>query len=358
MKLAALRDRLAPFPGRAQASLRMLAACLLIVSLSMTLQIPNAALSAYMVFFISRREAAATRTAGIALIAAASVAIGLTLLAYRVTIDAAPLRLALMTLLFCAGMYLSRVFVAGPLGFGLGFILLVTQSTVDLYPGGEPLVRDTLWTWMAICFAIVVVLLIDMLLPARAPALAPQGAAAPPRARRLFVDDALRNPVYLRFALKTTFAAMLCYIVYTALAWPGIHTCLITCAVIALASNEATLHKATLRIAGALVGGGLALLATVFVVPHLESLGGLLLTIAPVVAVSAWIAAGPERDAYFGWQIAFAFFLCVLHGYGPSTDVTPVRDRLVGIVFGIIVMSVMFRFVWPERAAGDGPAPV
>jgi len=504
---AALRAELAPLPGRAEASTRMLIACLLIVTISMALQIPNAALSAYMVFFVAREDMATTTSTGIALIAAVSVAIGLTLLADLVTLDVPALRLGLMTVLFCAGMYLSRVFVAGALGFGLGFILLMTQSTADLYPAAEPLVRDTLWTWMALFFSIAIVVVINvLLLPARplellrqearlclasvidaldarltdhahdaatagvvrkpggtrlamllklasgsnpqlkarlphytavlaalnqlvdaaamlstlpvaptpatraqlaalrlacarllqgldgdsapvAPTLAPPAndaagrdeplvhemehhlreiarlwptssaqlpapAPAPAPARRLFVADALSNPDHLRFALKATFASMLCYVLYTALDWPGIHTCVITCAVVALTSTGATIHKATLRLAGALSGGALALLATVFIVPHLESIGGLLLVIAPVVAVSAWIAAGSERTAYFGWQLAFAFFLCALHGYGPNDDVTLVRDRLVGILLGIAVMSVVFNFVWPERAEG------
>src|SRR5471030_668394 len=498
---AALRAELAPQPGRAEASTRMLIACLLIVTISMALQIPNAALSAYMVFFVAREDMATTTSTGIALIAAVSVAIGLTLTADLVTLDVPALRLGLMTVLFCAGMYLSRVFVAGALGFGLGFILLMTQSTADLYPAAEPLVRDTLWTWMALFFSIAIVVVINvLLLPARplellrqearlclasvidaldarltdhardaaadgvvrkpggtrlamllklasgsnpqlkarlphytavlaalnqlvdasamlstlpvaptpatraqlaalrlacarllqgldgdsapvTPTLAPPAndsagreellvdemehhlreiarlwptssaqLPAPAPARRLFVADALSNPDHLRFALKATFASMLCYVLYTALDWPGIHTCVITCAVVALTSTGATIHKATLRLAGALAGGALALLATVFVVPHLESIGGLLLAIAPVVAASAWIAAGSERTAYFGWQLAFAFFLCTLHGYAPNDDVTLVRDRLVGILLGIAVMGVVFNFVWPEHA--------
>ncbi len=348
LRLAALRAELAPKPGRAKAAMRMLIACLLIITLSMALRLPNAALSAYMVFFVSRDDMATTAVTGVALIAAMTVAIGLTLLAYMVTIDAPALRLGLMTLLFGTGMYLSRVFVAGPIGFGLGFILLITQSTVDLYPAAEPLVRDTLWIWMAVSFSITIVVVLNVLLWPASGAHRSQKTAQ--TERHLFVADALSNPMYQKFALKTTFAAMLCYIFYTAWAWPGIHTCVITCAVVALTSTGATLHKARLRIAGALVGGALALLVTVFIVPHLESLGGLLVTIAPVVASSAWIAAGDERSAYLGWQIAFAFFLCILHGFGPNTDVTLVRDRLVGILLGITVMSLMFRLVWPEHA--------
>ena len=172
-------------------------------------------------------------------------------------------------------------------------------------------------------------------------------------AQRPFVADAFSNPRYVQFSLKATLAATLCYVIYTALDWPGIHTCMMTCAIVALGSAGATIHKATLRLVGVSIGGTLALFAIVFVVPHLTSLPGLMLLVAPVTALAAWVAMGRERTAYIGLQIAFAFYLAVLQGFAPSTDVTEFRDRLVGIALGVTVMAVVFNYVWPERAA-DG----
>ena len=53
-----------------------------------------------------------------------------------------------------------------------------------------------------------------------------------------------------------------------------------------------------------------------------------------VALASAWIAAGDERIAYAGFQIAFAFFLCVIQGAGPSFDMVTARDRVIGILLG------------------------
>ncbi len=39
-----------------------------------------------------------------------------------------------------------------------------------------------------------------------------------------FAADALTNPVHQQFALKTTAAALICYLIYTALDWQDIHT--------------------------------------------------------------------------------------------------------------------------------------
>ncbi|MFO1206356.1 MAG: FUSC family protein [Burkholderiales bacterium] len=86
------------------------------------------------------------------------------------------------------------------------------------------------------------------------------------------------------------------------------------------------------------------------VLPQMESIVPLVLLVAAVTAPAAWIAMGSERTAYLGLQIAFAFYLAVLQGHTPTTDVTELRDRVVGIFFGVIVMAVVFNYVWPERA--------
>jgi multidrug resistance protein MdtO len=62
---------------------------------------------------------------------------------------------------------------------------------------------------------------------------------------------------------------------------------------------------------------------------------------------------GSERIAYMGVQVGWAFYLAVLQGYAPSTNVTEFRDRIVGILLGVVVMAVVFSYVWPVRA-GSG----
>jgi multidrug resistance protein MdtO len=62
---------------------------------------------------------------------------------------------------------------------------------------------------------------------------------------------------------------------------------------------------------------------------------------------SAWVAAGSPRIAYAGFQIAFAFFLSVIQGSGPSFDMTIARDRIIGILLGNVVVYVLFTNIWP-----------
>jgi len=175
-------------------------------------------------------------------------------------------------------------------------------------------------------------------------------ADQPGHGTRPFVADAFTNPRYAQFALKTMLAAMFCYVAYTAVDWFGIHTCMITCVFVALGSAGATIHKSALRLTGCAIGGGLALASIVFLVPHMTSITPLVLLVAAVTAAAAWIAMGSERTAYAGLQMAFAFYLAVLQGFAPSTDLTELRDRLVGIVLGVVVMALVFSYIWPERA--------
>jgi multidrug resistance protein MdtO len=179
-----------------------------------------------------------------------------------------------------------------------------------------------------------------------------QPSAPGPRERRsLLKPGASTDPTHLRFGIKVTVAAMICYIIYTALDWPGIHTAFITCCFCALESTGASLRKMSLRIIGCLIGGGLGVISVVYLVPHMESIVSLVLLSAAVTAIAAWVAMGGERIAYAGIQIGFAFHVCLLQNFEPPTKLDAIRDRVVGILLGIVVSALVFRYLWPERAA-------
>jgi multidrug resistance protein MdtO len=60
---------------------------------------------------------------------------------------------------------------------------------------------------------------------------------------------------------------------------------------------------------------------------------------------------GKRTDQLCWAAIAFAFFYSVFQGYAPDTDLDNVRDRVVGILFGLIVTGLVFQYIWPERKA-------
>ncbi|HBJ68036.1 FUSC family protein [Alcaligenes phenolicus] len=176
---------------------------------------------------------------------------------------------------------------------------------------------------------------------------------ADPEHGSFMVPDAFSNPVYQHHALKATAAAVLCYLIYSAADWQGIHTAMITCYVAALGSTGETVHKLTLRIVGCLLGAALGFITILFVMPHLLDIGGLMVVVFLVSLLGAWVFYGPERISYAGIQIAFAFYLVTLQGFGPSFDLDSARDRVIGILLGNAVMYVMFTQIWPVSIAGS-----
>jgi multidrug resistance protein MdtO len=178
-----------------------------------------------------------------------------------------------------------------------------------------------------------------------APNTQPHGPAK--KSGGFFLPDAFTNPEHVRYALKTTSAAMFCYVLYSLLDWPGIHTSLITCYIVSLGTTAETVEKLTLRILGCLVGAAAGIAAIVYLIPHVTSIGALMIVVFLGALVSAWIAAGSPRISYAGFQMAFAFFLCVIQGSGPSFDLTTARDRVIGILLGNIVVYVIFANIWP-----------
>src|SRR5690606_24507434 len=130
----------------------------------------------------------------------------------------------------------------------------------------------------------------------------------------------LSNPVYSRFAIKTTAAATISYLVYTAIDWQGIHTAMITCYVAALGTTAETVHKLTLRIIGCLIGAAMGVGAILFLIPHMTSIGSLMALVFAGILIAGWVSSGSERIAYAGIQIGLAFLLTILQDFGPSID--------------------------------------
>ena len=143
---------------------------------------------------------------------------------------------------------------------------------------------------------------------------------------------------------------MIGYLFYTASDYPGIHTVYYTPLIIALGSTGATMQKGFLRVAGCFIGGALGMICTIWVIPRFETFGMYLLIVFCVHGLAAWVAFGSERISYIGLQIALAFDLGVLTDYGPSTQIDPIRDRFIGIVLGILIISTVFALIWPEDA--------
>jgi multidrug resistance protein MdtO len=162
------------------------------------------------------------------------------------------------------------------------------------------------------------------------------------------IPGALTSRATAAFALKLTLCVMVCYIFYFAVAWPGISTSVTTVFIVAIGSSGAIKQKLANRFLGSAIGGALAIGATIFLFPEMDSITSLVLLIAGVAFIAAWWAAG-RQFGYAGLQIAFAFYLVAFEGLSAPTELAPARDRLVGILVALAVIWLVFDQLWPVR---------
>jgi multidrug resistance protein MdtO len=179
----------------------------------------------------------------------------------------------------------------------------------------------------------------------------PPGPAAKASGPRLLLPDATTNPEYVRFAIKGALAALICYILFIGFDYPGIYTSVITVFVVSLSTIGSSNQKGLLRFGGAAVGGAMGLFALVYAFPNIDGVGGFWLVFGIGTAVAAWINFGTPRISYGGYQTGLAFYKATLQHLGPSVSATVVRDRLIGVAFGLIVFGIVEHLLWPVRAA-------
>lgn len=158
------------------------------------------------------------------------------------------------------------------------------------------------------------------------------------------------------FATRATVATMACYMFASMTDWSGIHTCMITCAVTAMNNVDSQIFKQRLRIIGAATGGLMGFLA-MFIIPHADNLTGVMLIAAAGIAASAWVFMGREKYSYAGMQMGLAFVMLVMQEPHATTGFTVIRDRLVGILIGL--MAMRYAFIWwtPKYIRSAEPAP-
>jgi multidrug resistance protein MdtO len=169
-----------------------------------------------------------------------------------------------------------------------------------------------------------------------------------------FNRDAFTNPAHLQFALRGTLAAMVCYVTYTAIDWPGLSTAVATCFITALSTIGSSRQKQILRLGGAFIGGFVfGMGAQVFVLPHLDTIAGFTVLFAVVTAISAWIGTASARLSYLGVQLALAFYLINLQEFAIQTSLSIARDRVFGVLLGLMSMWLFFDRLWVRNALDE-----
>jgi multidrug resistance protein MdtO len=181
----------------------------------------------------------------------------------------------------------------------------------------------------------------------------PRPETAAPR-KPFFAPDAFTNVKHVHFAIRGALAAGVCYLTYNLIAWPGISTAVTTCFLTALTTVGASRQKQFLRFSGAIVGGViLGFGAQIFILPEIDSISGFLVLFLAVTIPAAWIAASGPRLSYFGVQITLGFYLINLQEFKFQTSLAIARDRVAGIVVGLLAMWLIFDRLWERSALAE-----
>ncbi|MBV8115316.1 MAG: FUSC family protein, partial [Silvibacterium sp.] len=170
----------------------------------------------------------------------------------------------------------------------------------------------------------------------------------------LIVSDAFSNPEYVKFALRGMLSASACYFIYNAVDWRGLSTCMPTCIITALSTMGSSRQKQFLRLGGAIIGGVIfGFGAQIFILPYLDSIAGFTLLFAAVTAIAAWIATASPRLSYLGVQLALAFYLINLQEFTIQTSLAIARDRVFGVLLGLMCMWLIFDRLWVKNALDE-----
>jgi uncharacterized membrane protein YccC len=350
-----LQDELSPFPGRSLAAVRIVIAVVATVILNETLRVPYISYSAYAVFFIANDDGYLSFKLGLMAMMGATVALAISSGVSICFMDAPWFRLPVMFILMAAALWLSRA-AAQPVmvlvGRFMAIIFALYLSLADIIFDAEDLTESTLWLWSVVGVPVGLTVLVNLIFTK------PPSASVPVKKgeqkQGFLLEDAFTNPEYLRFAGRTILALTICEVFMNAVTWPGIRTCMITCAATALSAMAAQRQKQALRVAGVCVGGLIGVGAIVSLVPHMDTIVSLVLLIAPCTFVFAWIARSSPRLSYAGFQMALAFYYVLLPGFETSIDLTTIRDRFIGILVGTIAMWLSFDHLWPSNEPQTG----
>src|SRR5215472_4745146 len=89
----------------------------------------------------------------------------------------------------------------------------------------------------------------------------------------------------------------------------------------------------------------------IFVLPYIDSITGFLVLFVLVTILASWFMTSSPRLSYFGLQLALAFYLINLQEFKMETSLEVARDRVIGVILGLIMMWLVFDQLWGARAA-------
>lgn len=137
--------------------------CGFVVLASKWLSLPETALSAYLVLFVSKEDRAETALTSVALCIGATLAIGFTIVVLMATGGAPALRIGAMFAIAFAAMYAAHATSLGVIVATIGMAIFEVLSILDFVPWPDLVLRGIFWIWPIILLPMAVVCVTSLL---------------------------------------------------------------------------------------------------------------------------------------------------------------------------------------------------
>lgn len=161
---ADLLKLLAPYPGRAAMATRIALICALTVFVTSASGTPEAAISAYVVFFLNRPDRVTSVVLGAALLVLVTLVVGLVMVVAMFALDNPVWRVACIAGLSFGLLFVTSASKLRPVGAIIAMIVGFALDELGSVPFGEVATRALLYAWLFVAIPIALSICVNLLM--------------------------------------------------------------------------------------------------------------------------------------------------------------------------------------------------
>ena len=161
---ADLLKLLAPYPGRAEMATRIALICALTVFVTSAYGTPEAAISAYVVFFLNQPDRVLSVMTGVAMLVLVTVVVGLVMLVAMFALDDPLWRITCIAGLSLALLFVTSASKLRPVGAIIAMIVGFSLDELGSVPFGEAATRALLYAWVMVAIPIGISVCVNLLM--------------------------------------------------------------------------------------------------------------------------------------------------------------------------------------------------
>ncbi|HZZ01560.1 MAG TPA: FUSC family protein, partial [Paraburkholderia sp.] len=155
---------LAPYPGRAAMATRIALICALTAFVTSAYGTPEAAISAYVVFFLNRPDRVLSVVLGSALMVLVTLVVGLVMVVAMFALDDPMWRVACIAGLSFGLLFVTSASKLRPVGAIIAMIVGFALDELGMAPFGEVATRALLYAWLMVAIPVGISICVNLLI--------------------------------------------------------------------------------------------------------------------------------------------------------------------------------------------------